>query len=229
MERGALHEPRRDRGARGDCEVGFSFRDCSDGWIGEPLTVLLLLLLAHRIAFSMSMPYHLFGELDFTYGIVATYCLIQAECAVFIIAQSIPVIRVMLQSGGPSPASRLVSSVAEPDHGAKGKQPATAVPAAEENIELVQLASGKIVRADSEEGWAHRAAEEQHEPAGEGERGRRLDLLEPAGVRSGNNRGSSLVAADDEVHRIWMELGLSKRAWSQSPDPVAAAAAGARL
>lgn len=147
-------------------------------------------------------------------GVVASYCLIQAEAAVFIIAQTIPVIRVMLQSGGSPPTSRPITSVVEPTYSRpdKGKAPASEPTLeAHESIELVQLPTGKIVDATSEEGKAFKASPEasrQDEAAAAQESG---------GARDGaSGAGPSF---EDEVHKAWADMGLSTRAWSKSPSP----------
>lgn len=85
------------------------------------------------------------------------WILMQAEVAAYIVAQAISLLRVLITSDGNtrrrSQQSSTRASVRE-----LGKAPATAV--AEEVIELVQLPSGKIVRADSEEGKAHEQSKE---------------------------------------------------------------------
>lgn len=69
----------------------------------------------------------------------------QAKAAVFIIAQTIPVIRVLLQSDT-LPKSSTISGQTKP------KQ--VAVNTRTPNIELVQLPGGRIVAADSDDGRA---------------------------------------------------------------------------
>lgn len=79
------------------------------------------------------------------------------------------------------------------------------------SVELVQLPSGKIVRADSQEGKAHQAPEApaQTETA---ERKQNDNSMQP-------DQNAPTPAADDEAQRIWAAMGLPRRAWSQSPPP----------
>lgn len=193
------------------------------------------LMSGHRIAFSMSMPYDRLGEVDFTCefdaepphpryfpsaddpadGIVASYCLIQAEAATFIIAQTFPVIRVMIQSSRSSIPSRAVSSVSEPTYSKPGNAKATSepTPAGHESIELVVLATGRIVDAASDEGRAFKASTEAARvAAAEGEQQGADEETRRAGRRGG-------AGADDGVHSVWADMGLSTRAWSKSPPP----------
>lgn len=149
-------------------------------------------------------------------GVVASYCLIQAEAAVFIIAQTLPVIRVMLQTRGPSPISGPATSVVEPmaSPSGKGKAPALESTLGEhESIELVQLPTGKIVAASSDEGKAFKTAADQ-------------SLRQPeaaiAARESTHGHGETSLAGlnfEDEVHKAWADMGLSARAWSKSPPP----------
>lgn len=139
-------------------------------------------------------------------------CFHQAEAAVFIIAQTIPVIRVMFQSEYAShrstASSRAVSTKSKtprPNAANEGSQP----------VELVQLPSGRIVAADSEEG---RAAQSQGAIESKGALG-----LQPPDVTvtppPQQDAGQRTRGDGDEVHRIWEEMGLSRRAWSKSPSP----------
>lgn len=153
------------------------------------------------------------ADTGFIDGVVASYCLIQAEAAVFIIAQTLPVLRVMWQSGGSSSISRLVTSVAEPTYSQsrKGKAPASEPTlGAHESVELVQLSSGKIVAATSEEGKAFKALSEASRQADA--------VLAPERAAQGVNSGTELNF-EDNVHKVWADMGLSTRAWSKSPSP----------
>lgn len=76
-----------------------------------------------------------------------------------------------------------------------------------ESIELVQLPSGKIVQADSEEGKAFKASQQS----------------EAAAVPETQLPQASGFDMDDKVHQVWADMGLSRRAWSQSPSPPPAA------
>lgn len=111
-----------------------------------------------------------------------------------------------------------------------GKAPATAV--AEEVIELVQLPSGKIVRADSEEGKAHEQSKEgrtsldivpvpgQSESA-EASKSAQAHAPEeakaPVTPKLAPRQADSPEEVDDETHKLWADMGLSRRAWSLSP------------
>ncbi|KAJ0114817.1 hypothetical protein J7T55_004559 [Diaporthe amygdali] len=121
--------------------------------------VSILVEIAKIIIFSL-IPADKHGEVDYTYGVVAVCCFHQAEAAVFIIAQTIPVIRVMFQSDHTShrstTSSRAVSTKS------KTAKPAP-VNEGTRSVELLQLPSGRIVTADSDEG---RAFQNQRDPEG---------------------------------------------------------------
>lgn len=166
----------------------------------------------------------------------------QAEAAVFIIAQTIPIIRITLQTH--SSASRVVTSVAEPRYSSsnnknyycnsqgEGSDKAQELPASApqprprsnlyEGVELVQLPTGRIVRADSEEGRALTGSEASKAAAavtaGTGTR-TRMTPQPFAVVVAGGGGGEQSRPGEDEVHRLWADMGLSKRAWSRSPSP----------
>lgn len=139
--------------------------------------------------------------------------LFQAEVGIYIVAQAIPLLRVFYL-GQTNRSSRSAGSVQEATTPSfVGKKMTTRVTGgetiheADESIELVQLPSGRIVQANSEEGKAFRASR----PA------QCVDVPETqAQQASGFNM-------DDEVHRVWADMGLSRRAWSQSPSPPPAA------
>lgn len=173
--------------------------------------VAILVEVAKIVIFSM-IPSHKHGEVDYTYGVVAVCCLHQAESAVFIIAQTIPVIRVMLQSEDTSLRSTTSSRPAStrPKSGAGPTQ-------ATEPIELIQLPSGRIVAADSEE--ARAVSQSREVPRGIGALAAqpRADVTVASPPQQG--AGQRIFRADDDVHRIWHEMGLSRRAWSKSPSP----------
>lgn len=149
------------------------------------------------------------GTPDWTYGWVALVGLFQAEVAIYIIAQAIPLLRVFYlgQTKRSSRAAGSVQEAAPPSF--VGKKLTTRVTGgetiheADESIELVQLPSGKIVQANSEEGKAFKASRP----------------TEAAAVPQTQLQQTSGFNMDDEVHRIWADMGLSRRAWSQSPSP----------
>lgn len=129
----------------------------------------------------------------------------------FIIAQTLPVIRVMFQSNTSSPARHPVTSVAEPTYSrkGKGKAPAPELPiGAHEGVELVQLPTGKIVEASSEEGKAYKESSGASRPA---------QTAESTSAQGGTREAGP--SFEDEVHKAWADMGLSTRAWSKSPTP----------
>lgn len=131
----------------------------------------------------------------------------------FIIAQTIPVIRVMFQSEDAS----LRSSTSSRAMSTKSKTTKTAMPnEASRPVELVQLPSGRIVAADSEEGRASQSREVSKDT---GTRG--VQPLPDVTVTSPpqHEAAQRTRRGDEEVHRIWQEMGLSRRAWSKSPSP----------
>lgn len=140
----------------------------------------------------------------------------QAEITIYIAAQTMPLIRVMLQgrsSGTASARSRPAISPTSPSD--KVKSPVTGmdnIQQASASVELVQLPSGRIVAATSEEGKAFKTSEAERmisQPRA---------AQEPEITTEANQRVSE-GTVDDEVHRIWAEMGLSRKAWSQSPSP----------
>lgn len=137
--------------------------------------------------------------------------------AVYIIAQVIPLLRVMILGEGSKASVRPVdaakaSGVREID---KGKSPATGLGGITEvGVELIQLPSGKIVPADSEEARASQEASSQAP---------RTDPIDASPEEAASapppqeeHGGPDL---DDEVHRKWSDMGLSRRAWSKTPSP----------
>lgn len=172
-----------------------------------------------------TMPADGFGTIDYTYDLVVTLCLNQAEASVSIIAQAVPVLRVLIQSWGkPTPRgssdSPAVSGQNTP--GAEGsiarpKNTGAAVDRQDgvlqagplditgaDDIELVQLPSGKIVPRDSEE------AKNQLGMEGSGmAKKSRNTAQRPAAQRRGPRRVSELER--DDVRRVWSALGLSSK------------------
>lgn len=130
-------------------------------------------------------------------GIVTLGCVYQAEAAVFIIAQTIPVLRVLLQSDKP-PISSIGSG--------QSKQKEETVDTRAPSIELVQLPGGRIVAADSDDVKAFKSRQ-QPQPEQTDQKPATDDLID-AGV-------VTMASVDDEVHKIWEQMGLSTRAWSK--------------
>jgi hypothetical protein len=144
---------------------------------------------------------------------VALVGLFQAEVAIYIVAQAIPLLRVFYL-GRTKGSSRSAGSAQEAAPasfvGNKMTRRVTGgqtIHETDESVELVQLASGRIVQGNSEEGKAFKASRpDAGAPAPE------TQLQQTTGF-----------SVDDEVHRIWAEMGLSRRAWSRSPTPPPAA------
>lgn len=65
------------------------------------------------------------------------------------------------------------------------------------DIELVVLPTGRVVAADSEEGLAFKASKEEHD-------------TETIAIQAPRPR---TPPEEDKVHKVWADLGLSKRAW----------------
>lgn len=159
-------------------------------------------------------------------GVIAVGCAMQGEAAIFIVAQTIPVIRVLLQPGDSSSIRRISSSrqvtatKTKGDSGPAGAGPEDRV----QSIALVQLSTGRIVPADSEEGRAFQRQEEAGATAPEAA----APVEQPEQPASAESREAAvardvprgtMISVDDEVHKIWEEMGLSRRAWSKSPSP----------
>lgn len=140
----------------------------------------------------------------------------QAEITIYIAAQTMPLIRVMLQGRSSSTSSaRSRPAISPTNPSDKGKSPVNEmdnIQQARASVELIQLPSGRIVAATSEEGKVFKTSEAQRTV------GQPSESQEPGSTVEANPRVSG-VTVDDEVHRIWAEMGLSRRAWSQSPSP----------
>lgn len=121
----------------------------------------------------------------------------------YIVAQTAPLLRVLYlgskggsdRGGGPS-ASRAQGSVAQLDP-SKGKTKAAITTLPEhEAMELVELPTGRIVPADSDEGNLRVT------PAEADEAPERLARPSPDAPEDEN-----AMAVDDEIHRIWADVG----------------------
>lgn len=144
----------------------------------------------------------------------------QFEVVIYIVAQTIPLLRVLFV-GSVSTRPGSIAETSPDDKGkAEAKQPGHASEQAHgthESHELVVLATGKVVLADSKEGKAFRAAPRSAPTAPE--------TSDPADARDArtipdvadDREGAARV--DDETHRLWADMGLSRRAWSKSPTP----------
>ncbi|ROW10146.1 hypothetical protein VMCG_01838 [Cytospora schulzeri] len=157
------------------------------------------------------------GKVDWSYGAVTIWGLLQAEVTIYVVAQTIPLLRVLLLSDS-SRDSKSPGSAAgrtSPNRSEKGRPPAgiDSIQEVRPSIELVQLPTGKIVSADSEEGQAFKSSQ-----AGENT-GRATPATETAISQPQLSQGGTGVSPDDETHRIWADMGLSRRAWSKSPSP----------
>lgn len=152
----------------------------------------------------------------------------QGEAAISIVAQTIPVIRVLLQQGdsssvGRAPSSRQPTAAkTKNDLGLEGPQTgAGAGDSKTQSIALVQLPTGRIVPADSDEGRAYQR-EQQQQQQQTVLQSREEEVVEEQQQREdviADAPRDTLITIDDEVHKIWQEMGLSRRAWSKSPSP----------
>ncbi|CAN8104693.1 unnamed protein product [Discula destructiva] len=195
----------------------------SMGLVGLSLLVGIL-----KIVLLSLIPSHDHGKVDYTYGIIALGCTMQGEAAIVIIAQTIPVIRVLLwpyDSSNAGSVSKRPSSLRSPDTKAADKPGegvlADVTESKTRSIALVQLASGKIVRSDSEEGTAFQAqqasTQDPIETSGEAPEALSTGAQDDQPIAVGAPTGLETADVDDEVHKIWQEMGLSRRAWSKSP------------
>lgn len=170
------------------------------------------------------------------------YGLCQAEITIYIVAQTIPLLRVLyLGKGGSSSRaggsnhSRIATSTAADvspgvKESSKGTAHATATLLAgrepSDKIELVQLSTGKIVAADSEEGRRFKLQllasgsqpRNKPEPSGFSRAGGAAVVSAGRGAALGQGQSHDDPVDDDEVHRLWADMGLSRRAWSMSPE-----------
>lgn len=145
-------------------------------------------------------------------GAVVITCLVQAPVPLYFIAQTIPLVRVILQKD--ERETRLAGSVNEitPRNrmAKQGKKPtATAIEPLSEarlSVELVVLPSGKVVRADSDEAQVANVQALQSEAG----------PSQPAVAASVEQQDPEQLGPDaqDPVHENWAKMGFSKRAWS---------------
>lgn len=137
---------------------------------------------------------------------------------IYVVAQTIPLLRVLFL-GDSSRDSKSRGSVAgrtSPSRSEKGKPSPAGMDSIQEvrpSIELVQLPTGKIVSADSEEGQAFKSTQPGDNA------GRATPATETATSQPQVSQGGTGITMDDETHRIWADMGLSRRAWSKSPSP----------
>lgn len=144
------------------------------------------------------------------------WALLQAEVAVYIIAQVIPLLRVMVLGEGSKAGSKRAAAVSPIRELDQRKSPATAQVGSmnEAAIELIQLSSGRIVPVDSQEARAEAA---ERETSGAPRTGTSIsgDVASVPPPQEGYG-GPEI---DDAVHKKWSDMGLSRRAWSKSPSP----------
>lgn len=87
------------------------------------------------------------------------------------------------------------------------------------SIELVQLPTGRIVAADSEEGkefTASQAGSSPQQGPSPQQEGITVAGAETTQRREGA-QSASAIAVPDAIHDMWAGMGLSRRAWSLSP------------
>lgn len=137
----------------------------------------------------------------------------------YIIAQAIPLIRVLIVGEGRHKSNAdavSVSGVLSVNEVSKGPNIVTEVDIiGHEGVELVQLPTGRIIRADSDEGLAFQQQSSQ------AQRGSN----QPATVLPNSEEAPPVY---DKVHQTWADMGFSKRAWSQSPSASPQSAAHGR-
>lgn len=155
--------------------------------------------------------YTLLTQMQPTVSAVVLACLYQAEAAVVIIAQTVPLIRVLFQG---SQASAVTAAVPQTAKGEKGPATVQSI-LGTDDLELVELPTGRIVAAESEEGKAFRAAQVAAGTAtatatiaGHGHEIQEVDVA----------REGITTISEDELHKNWAAMGLSRRAWSTSPE-----------
>lgn len=193
-----------------------------------------------------------------TDGGVVMICLLQAEVSIYIVAQTMPLLRILLLAS--SSESRIVLSVAEippsdkMDEEKQIRQRAAAVRAAREapredveGLRTVQLPTGKIVAATSEEGRAHVASQKTTGEDSVGQVRRSIEISpnpteknvvthpeqdgELEGFQPTTGQAGVAMTTEDPVHVLYKAMGLSKKAWSQSPpeSPNAASSGPAQI
>lgn len=158
-------------------------------------------------------------------GAVTIWALLQAEVTIYVVAQTIPLLRVLFlsDSSRDSKPRGSTGGRTSPNRSDKEKHPAAGTDSVQEvrpSIELVQLPTGRIVPADSEEGREFRASTSRVASPETPGAGRETPASAISAPRPREEQGRAGVPQlDDEVHRIWADMGLSRRAWSKSPSP----------
>lgn len=161
-------------------------------------------------------------------GAFACHAFLQFEIVLYIVAQTVPLLRVLIvgsktssKAGGTTNISIAELSRSGPQtKQAKAMPDLDALAGDHASLELVQLPGGRVVAADSEEGQRHCASQGEREAAG---------TVASRSVAAAEAQGheprdvDEPLSVDDEVHRLWADMGLSRRAWSQSPSPPQAA------
>lgn len=148
-----------------------------------------------------------------TDGAFMCYGLCQAEISVYIVAQTVPLLRVLSfkkkKTAGSETATQ-VASVAELNPHPQGKARATTTTMISErqpSIELVQLPGGKIVAADSEEGRQFQASQPRvAETSGTAAAAMTPRLDQEAETVTPARRHSANTGIEDEVHRLWADM-----------------------
>lgn len=166
----------------------------------------------------------------------------QGEAAISIVAQTIPVLRVLIQPGDSSAAASLrrrsspssrqaTTTTANKTKGGGGDGDPAGPRGRVQSIALVQLPTGRIVPADSDEGRALQRQQEEEAAAATATATAPPEAVAPPveqlAARAEDREEAvgrevprgTMTTIDDEVHKIWEEMGLSRRAWSKSPSP----------
>lgn len=164
-------------------------------------------------------------------GSFVVFGLHQFEITIYVVAQTVPLLRVLylgseskVKANKKSPRPEgLVEESGMAGQLMKGK--VTATRETVHDIELVQLTNGKIVARDSEEGKAFEKSQAAaSKSAGTAAAQVTAEGLLVADVLEAPEGVAGAAIVDDEVHKLWMDMGLTRRAWSQSPSPPQAAA-----
>lgn len=153
-------------------------------------------------------------------------------------AQTVPLLRVLYLGGeGKIKAGRkirIAGPVVESSPGGPlTKRKATETMEAVQDIELVQLATGKIVARDSKGGKAIEGSQREASKSA----GAAVVQVVAEGVLMPDvpdapevtEDGADTAVVDDEAHKLWADMGLSRRVWSQSPSPPQAVARHRRV
>lgn len=158
------------------------------------------------------------------------YGLCQAEITVYIVAQTVPLLRVLHfkkkkatsssnsnRNNNDNSSTKMTTSIAEMSPRSKGKIPGIITTTEQQpSIELVQLPSGRIVAADSEEGKQFQASSPSAPPRSGGNTSAVVDSVTTqvkpeveTTIGTGLRQRDSAHSVEDEVHRLWADMYVS--------------------